>query len=74
MFVTSLDPPQVPPLLVQFINNSPRLTTNSVKVDIALSRPVQSLVCVLKGLSTSTTVNCKCYTVVNCKCYTVVCM
>ena len=62
MFVTSLDPPQVPPLLVQFINNSPRLTNNSVEVDIALSRHVPSLVCVLKGQSTSTVVNCEYYT------------
>ena len=41
-------PDQVPPLLVSFINDSPRVMRDSVEADILLSRPVQSLVCRLK--------------------------
>ena len=38
-------PAVVPPLLVSFINDSPRVMRGSVEADILLSRPVQSLVC-----------------------------
>ena len=41
-------PAVVPPLLVSFINDSPRVMRDSVEADILLSRPVQSLVCRLK--------------------------
>ena len=41
-------PAVVPPLLVSFINDSPRVMRDSMEADILLSRPVQSLVCRLK--------------------------
>ena len=45
-------PAVVPPLVVSFINDSPRVQGDSVEAEIALSRPVQSLVCRLKGKDT----------------------
>ena len=44
-------PAQVPPLEVSLINDSPRVVNNSVEVDILISRPVQRLVCKLKGVA-----------------------
>ena len=41
---------QVPPLQVSLINDSPRVVNNTVEVDILISRPVQRLVCRLKGV------------------------
>lgn len=43
----------VPPLVVSFISDSPQVLGDSVEADILISRPVQSLVCKLKGTSTS---------------------
>ena len=39
----------VPPLVVKFINDSPRMMGDSVEADILISRPVQSLICMKAG-------------------------
>ena len=39
----------VPPLVVSFINDSPRVHGDTVEADVLLSRPVQSLVCRLRA-------------------------
>jgi hypothetical protein len=48
----------VPPLEVAFIEDSPLVQGDSVEAHILLSRPVQSLVCRLKGGSFRTEKNC----------------
>ena len=53
-------PAQVPPLEVTFINDSPRVESSSVEADIVLSRPVQSLMCILKGRSVNLEMDCEC--------------
>ena len=45
----SVVPAVVPPLVVSFTNDTPRVLEDSVEADILISRPVQSLVCRLKG-------------------------
>ena len=53
-------PAVVPPLLVSFINDSPRVLRDSVEADILISRPVRSLVCRLKrGRVEVAEVNCE---------------
>ena len=42
-------PAVVPPLVVSFINDSPRVHGDGVEADILLSRPVQSLICRLRA-------------------------
>lgn len=54
-----LVPAAVPPLLVSFINDSPRIHGDTVEADILLSRPVQSLVCRLRGAMIHTEKDCK---------------
>ena len=49
----------VPPLVVAFIKDSPLVQGDSVEAHILLSRPVQSLVCRLKGGSFRTEKNCE---------------
>jgi hypothetical protein len=51
-------PAAVPPLVVSFINNSPHVQGDSVEAEILLSRPVQSLVCKLKGPTLSLQQDC----------------
>ena len=52
-------PAVVPPLTVSFIGDSPRVQEDSVEADILLSRPVQSLICRLKGGSLTTEQDCE---------------
>ena len=62
MFVTVVIavPTVAPPLLLSFINDSPRVLRDSVEADILVSRPVQSLVCRLKrGRVEVNEVNCE---------------
>ena len=47
------------PLVVRFINDSPRVMGDSVEADILISRPVQSLVCRLKAGSFNTEQDCE---------------
>lgn len=39
------------PLQISLVNNSPRIVGNSVFVDISVSKPTQSLMCHLRGVS-----------------------
>ena len=52
-------PAAVPPLVVKFINDSPRVMGDSVEADILISRPVQSLVCRLRGPNVTIEKDCK---------------
>ena len=49
----------VVPLVVRFINDSPRVMGDSVEADILISRPVQSLICRLKAGSFITEQDCE---------------
>ena len=58
-------PAAVPPLVVSLINGSPLVRNDSVEVDISLSRPVQSLVCTLRGDSDTIEKDCESTTLSN---------
>ena len=49
----------VTPLVVSFINDSPRVLEDSVEADILISRPVRSLVCFLRRGSVTIKENCE---------------
>ena len=48
------------PLMVSFINYSPRVMGDSLEADILSSRPIQSLICRLKAGSFITEQDCEC--------------
>ena len=49
---THTAPAKVPTLFVWMVKDSPRLSGDSVEVDIVISRPTQLLNCILRGVTT----------------------